>query len=360
MGLEVRGLRKSFGGTEVLRGVNLSVGKGECVVILGPSGCGKSTLLRCIAGLEAPDGGSIFVDSKNISRAASRDRNIALVFQHYALYSHKTVIANLEYPLKLRRIPRGERVQQVTDVLRGLGLLQYGTRSPDSLSGGERQRVALGRALVRKPSVFLLDEPLSSVDPGLRESLRVVLESVYRSLHVPSLHVTHDQEEALLVGDRIAVLLNGMIQQCGSPIELLAKPRTYEVAAFVGRPRLNLLEATLRQEVGGTYLVFSDGFRLMVENGRLAHLSSGQSILCGIRPWAVAVHENGLEGVVRSRRLSPPFIRLELSLSATRSDSNFVALVPPQVDATEGKSVRVLPLVSDVLCFDPLSRCNLE
>jgi len=360
MGLEVRGLRKFFGNKKVLDGVDLSVGRGECVVILGPSGCGKSTLLRLIAGLEVADGGTVSVDGSDITGLPPRLRNVALVFQRYALYGYKTVAENIAYPLRLRKLAKIERDQRVGTLLKELEIETLSSRFPDSLSGGEQQRVALGRALVREPSLLLLDEPLSSLDPVLRESLRVLLERMYRRLQVPALHVTHDQEEALLLGDRIAVLLNGRIEQCGSPTELLSAPHTVEVATFVGRPRINLLEATAARDGDELSMIFNNCYRLKLPRKRWQNISSGQKVICGIRPWAVGIGEAGLAGVVRSRRPSPPFVRLELKLEGAHFERPFVMLVTSGTNVAEGEVVRIQAHGEEVFCFDPVSERNLE
>lgn len=358
MSLEVRGLRKAFDGTPILRGVDLSVGKGECVVILGPSGCGKSTLLRLIAGLEQADGGSVSIGERDITALSPRERNIALVFQRYALYGHRTVEENVAYPLRIRRVPARDRTGQVDSVLRELEITPLRDRFPGVLSGGEQQRVALGRALVRRPDAFLLDEPLSSVDPSLRESLRAVLERVYRRAQVPAIHVTHDQEEALLLGDRIAVLLGGTIQQCASPAELLTRPCTSEVGLFVGRPRINLGRAMVTRDGEDTFLLFRNNFRLLFPRGRLERVETGTRIVCGIRPWAAECGSDGLRGVVTARRLSPPFIRLEIEMEDCVG--TFVLLSAPAIGSMEGEHIRVLPKAEDIICFDARTGVNLE
>ena len=225
--------------------VSLEVGDGEFLVLVGPSGCGKSTLLRMVAGLEAISGGGVLIDGRDVTYAPSKDRNLAMVFQNYALYPHMTVRKNLGFGLKLRKVPKAEIAAEVQEVATMLGLEELLDRKPAQLSGGQRQRVAMGRALVRRPAAFLMDEPLSNLDAKLRVTMRAELARLHAEVGTTTLYVTHDQIEAMTLGQRVAVLRSGVLQQVASPTELFHRPRNLFCAAFIGSPQMNLVEATI-------------------------------------------------------------------------------------------------------------------
>lgn len=239
--LSLKQLSKAFGVNRVVDGIDLEVADGEFVVLVGPSGCGKSTLLRLIAGLEQADAGTISLDDRRVDQRAPGDRDIAMVFQSYALYPHMTVAANIAFPLRMARMAREERNQRVRDAAEQLGIAELLDRKPGSLSGGQQQRVALARAIVRRPRVFLFDEPLSNVDAKLRNEMRAELARLHAKLGATILHVTHDQVEAMTLGTRIVVLDRGVIQQQGAPIEVYERPANTFVAGFLGSPPMNLL-----------------------------------------------------------------------------------------------------------------------
>jgi multiple sugar transport system ATP-binding protein len=240
--LEVRNLRKEFGEVKAVNGVDLSIQKGEFVVILGPSGCGKTTLMRMIAGLEKPTEGEIFIDNRNVTPLPPRAREIAMVFQSYALYPHLTIFENIAFPLHARREPKREIEEKVGWAAGILGIERLLKRKPRQLSGGERQRVALARALVKEPAVMLLDEPLSNLDAKLRASARDELQRFQRNLGITTVFVTHDQIEAMGLGDRIAVMNAGKVRQVGKPQEIYDDPADIFVATFLGSPPMNLME----------------------------------------------------------------------------------------------------------------------
>jgi ABC-type sugar transport system ATPase subunit len=242
MSLEISGVTKRFGSREVVSNVSLSAAEGEFVVLLGPSGCGKSTLLRMIAGLESPDGGSIRLDGRDITPLEARDRDIAMVFQSYALYPHMTVAQNIAYPLKVRKSAPAEIARRVEDVAARLSLSPLLRNLPRQLSGGERQRVALARAIIRRPKAFLLDEPLSNLDARLRVEMRAELKHLQHELKTVTVYVTHDQAEAMTLANRIAVMRDGKIQQFDTPHNVYHKPANVFVAGFVGSPAMNLIE----------------------------------------------------------------------------------------------------------------------
>jgi multiple sugar transport system ATP-binding protein len=271
---------KEFGDeVRAVDGVSLTIASGEFMVLVGPSGCGKSTLLRMIAGLEEVTEGEIWIGDREVSRLAPRERDIAMVFQNYALYPHLTVEKNLAYGLKVRKTPKDEIARRVDEVARMLGLEELRTRRPAALSGGQRQRVAMGRAIVREPVAFLMDEPLSNLDAKLRVDMRAELARLHERLGVTTVYVTHDQVEAMTLGTRVAVMRDGTIQQVDTPQALYRNPTNLFVAAFIGSPSMNLVEAELSDDA-----VHFAGFRVALTGDRRpAGISSGRVIL-GIRP----------------------------------------------------------------------------
>jgi len=240
--LTFQSLKKSYGDVHVLHGIDMAVADGEFLVLVGPSGCGKSTLLRCIAGLETISDGSLLIGDRRVNDVAPRDRDVAMVFQSYALYPHMTVRRNMAFALELRKTPKDEQDAAVAHAAEMLALAPLLDRYPKELSGGQRQRVAMGRAIVRRPSVFLFDEPLSNLDAALRAQLRVELKSLHHRLQTTMVYVTHDQVEAMTLADRIAVLDSGYLQQLGTPAELYDDPANRFVAGFIGTPSMSFLE----------------------------------------------------------------------------------------------------------------------
>ena len=279
--IELQRLTKTYpGGVVAVDDVSLSIGDGEFIVLVGPSGCGKSTLLRLIAGLEEASRGSIAIDGSDVTRLAPRKRDVAMVFQSYALYPHMNVRQNIAYGLKVRRTPKDETKRRVEEVAALLGLEDLLERRPAQLSGGQRQRVAMGRAIVREPKAFLMDEPLSNLDAKLRVGMRASLSQLHARLGVTTVYVTHDQTEAMTLGQRVAVINDGRVLQCDTPQRLYDRPANVFVAAFIGTPAMNLVEAT----VEGDEVAFA-GFRLRLDPGRRPHGSRAKVIL-GIRPEA--------------------------------------------------------------------------
>ncbi len=272
---------KFFGSTQVLYGVEIDIGDGEFVVLVGPSGCGKSTLLRMIAGLEEISRGEIAIGGRVVNNVPPKDRDIAMVFQNYALYPHMTVYDNMAFSLKLAKAPKDEiqrRVQQAAEIL---GLQTFLARYPRQLSGGQRQRVAMGRAIVRDPQVFLFDEPLSNLDAKLRVQMRTEIKELHQRLKTTSVYVTHDQIEAMTMADRIVVMHDGVVEQIGEPLDLYDKPANLFVAGFIGSPAMNFIEGTIKRN-GGVSAVAKDGTALPLPptaGGR-----DGQSVVYGIRP----------------------------------------------------------------------------
>jgi ABC-type sugar transport system ATPase subunit len=245
--VKLTGVSKFYGSAKALHDVTLSIGDGEFAVFVGPSGCGKSTLLRSIAGLEEISNGSIIIGGRDVTRAAPSERDVAMVFQSYALYPHMTVRENMEFGMKVNGVPADDRARRVAEASRILQLDPYLQRKPAQLSGGQRQRVAIGRAIVKNPKVFLFDEPLSNLDAKLRVQMRVELEALHRDLKATMIYVTHDQVEAMTMADRIVVLNAGRVEQVGAPMELYNRPATEFVAGFIGAPSMNFLDVPLSE-----------------------------------------------------------------------------------------------------------------
>jgi multiple sugar transport system ATP-binding protein len=285
--VNIRQARKSYGALEVLHGVSVDIADGEFVVLVGPSGCGKSTLLRMIAGLEAISGGEIAIDGRVVNAVAPKERDIAMVFQSYALYPHMTVEANMGFSLRLGGAPKPEIAARVAEAAKMLGLEPYLKRYPKHLSGGQRQRVAMGRAMVRKPKVFLFDEPLSNLDAKLRVQMRSEIKQNHQRLKTTTVYVTHDQIEAMTMADRIVVMHGGVVEQIGSPLELYDRPANLFVAGFIGSPSMNILTGRLEK---GAFIT-ADGTRLDLPG--LASLGD-RTVSLGVRPEHLRLDPQGV------------------------------------------------------------------
>jgi len=276
-------IRKSFGPTEVIKGVSVDIEDGEFIVIVGPSGCGKSTLLRIVAGLESATSGNINIDDIRVNEKEPMDRDIAMVFQNYALYPHMSVRNNMAYGLKIANIPKAERNRKVEEAARLLQLEDYLERKPRQLSGGQRQRVAMGRAIVREPAVFLFDEPLSNLDAKLRVQMRLQIKQLQARLGVTSLYVTHDQVEAMTMADRMIVLNNGVAEQIGTPLDVYQRPQSLFAAQFIGSPAMNIVRGSL-----------SNG-KLRLDNDSQLSVQSDHTgdVMTGIRPEHLVIDAEG-------------------------------------------------------------------
>jgi multiple sugar transport system ATP-binding protein len=293
-------------GTVAVDRVNLDVGQGEFMVLLGPSGCGKSTLLRMVAGLEDPTSGAIIMDGELANDLPPRERGVAMVFQDFALYPHMTVGENIGFPLRLSGIEPEPRAEQVAEVASALGIGDVLARKPGQLSGGQRQRVAMGRAIVRRPKLFLMDEPLSNLDSGLRAELRAEISGLVRELGVTTIYVTHDQAEALTMADRVAILRKGVLQDVGTPTQVYGRPATLYVAAFLGSPRMNLLEAEVYVHLD-RHIALHMGDQVLhlpwndLRSRQVAHFH-GERIVIGVRAEALTPVPDSTTGdVLRGR-----------------------------------------------------------
>ncbi len=320
----IAGLSKAFGAVRAVRDFSLEIPEGSFVTLLGPSGCGKTTTLNLIAGLESPDGGSIVIDGVDVTDFAPHERGMAMVFQSYALYPHKNVFGNLAFSLQLAKVPRVEidrRVREVADLLEIGALLD---RRVGQLSGGQQQRVSLARALVKEPSVFLFDEPLSNLDAALRVRTRNEIKKLHQQLRTTSIFVTHDQEEAMVLSDLVAVMKDGIIEQAGTPDDIYQRPRSVDVATFVGKPRITVLPARLTVS-GDEATLASDDLQLTVPAAslRLEDSSGARDVQVGIRSEDVSVHWSSVpSGAVPARVAlveplgSDTFLELEIGAAS--------------------------------------------
>jgi multiple sugar transport system ATP-binding protein len=287
--VSIRAATKRFGEVEILHGVDIEIADGSFTVLVGPSGCGKSTLLRMIAGLEEISGGEIRIADKLVNDVPPKQRDIAMVFQNYALYPHMTVRDNMAFSLMLAKKGKAEIDQKVGRAAEILGLGQLLERFPRQLSGGQRQRVAMGRAIVRDPQVFLYDEPLSNLDAKLRVAMRTELKELHQRLKTTSIYVTHDQIEAMTMGDQVVVMRDGRIEQTGSPLELYDRPDNLFVAGFIGSPAMNFLPGTIRRDSSGARVRLADGTELDAPVGGV----DGQSVIFGTRPEHLSLVDAG-------------------------------------------------------------------
>ena len=357
----VRKIYQEAGRTRVaVDGVDLAVRDGEFVVLVGPSGCGKSTTLRMIAGLESISAGEVRIGERVVNDVAAKDRNIAMVFQNYALYPHMTVFENMAFGLRLRGMARSDVETRVREAAQLLGIGALLERKPRHLSGGEQQRVALGRALVRKPDVFLFDEPLSNLDAKLRVQMRREIARLHRELGATMLYVTHDQAEAMTLGDRIVVLNGGRVQQIDTPLDVYRAPRNTFVAGFIGSPAMNLLDGTVAAspEDGGLAFHAAGGaFSLLLPPRwrRTLATREGRAVLLGIRPEDVRAADQPGAGVTMRLDLVEP-LGQELLVSARVGGHEVIARLPPAAPALAGQDI-TLGFDADALhFFDPATR----
>jgi multiple sugar transport system ATP-binding protein len=339
-----RDIRKSYGKVEVLHGLGFDIADGEFVVLVGPSGCGKSTLLRMLAGLEEISGGEILIDGRVVNDLESKDRDIAMVFQSYALYPHMTVRENMGFSLRLRKADPRVIEQRVNDAARILNLDQLLHRYPRELSGGQRQRVAMGRAIVRDPKVFLFDEPLSNLDAKLRVAMRAEIKALHQRLKTTTVYVTHDQIEAMTMADRIVVMHDGVIEQIGAPLELFDRPANLFVAQFIGSPAMNVFEGTVR---GGA--VEALGQRWPLPPG--VQPAEGSTLHYGVRPGDLVLAPKGVEA--RVTVVEPTGAETELLLDV--AGTQLVVVMHGRTHARPDDRVHVSVEPSAVHAFDGAS-----
>ena len=338
--VRIRDLQKSYGAMKVVHGVSVDIPDGEFVVLVGPSGCGKSTLLRMIAGLEGISSGTISIGNRVVNNLPPAERDIAMVFQNYALYPHKTVAANMSFALKMARMSKAEidaRVERAADIL---GLKPYLGRFPRALSGGQRQRVAMGRAIVRNPQVFLFDEPLSNLDAKLRVQMRGEIRELHQRLGTTTVYVTHDQIEAMTMADRIVVMLDGRISQIGAPLELYDNPANVFVAGFIGSPAMNLVAGEVAAD--GSFAGPGVSFAMPIE------MEPGRKVTFGVRPEHLLLTETGLP--VSVVVVEPTGSEIHLVLRA--GDQELTAVIRERRTFTPGQALHVTPEAGMVHLFD--------
>jgi multiple sugar transport system ATP-binding protein len=349
--VEIRDVRKAYGNAQVLHGVSVDIQDGEFVILVGPSGCGKSTLLRMLAGLESITGGEIRIGPRVVNDIPPKERDIAMVFQNYALYPHMTVAENMAFSMRLRRAKKSDievRVNRAADIL---GLTKLLGRYPKELSGGQRQRVAMGRAIVRDPKVFLFDEPLSNLDAKLRVAMRAEIKELHQRLRTTTVYVTHDQIEAMTMADKIVVMRDGIVEQMGAPLDLYDKPGNLFVAGFIGSPAMNLLEGAIE---GGAF-VTKGGLRLPLPANH-ASAPAGRPLVYGLRPEHITLSDGGVpvEVVVVEPTGSETLIVVK------GGHTEFDCLFRSRIHPKPGETLRIQPDTTHVHLFDAESGRRLE
>ncbi|MDJ0893992.1 MAG: sn-glycerol-3-phosphate import ATP-binding protein UgpC [Alphaproteobacteria bacterium] len=348
--IAMRNVQKSYDGqTNVIHGIEMQIADGEFIVIVGPSGCGKSTLLRMVAGLEVITGGEIAIDNRVVNDLEPKDRDIAMVFQNYALYPHMSVRQNMSYGLKIRRMSKPEINERVERAAKMLELSHLLDRTPRQLSGGQRQRVAMGRAIVREPAVFLFDEPLSNLDAKLRVQMRLEIKRLQRELGTTALYVTHDQVEAMTLADRLVVMNAGVAEQIGTPLDVYERPATTFVAGFIGSPAMNFLPATVTS--AGAALDLADGGRLGLSNGGLGG-RDGQQVLLGVRPEDLTpATDPGAAALQATAEMVEP-LGADTLVHARFEDHLITARLPGHVSLAEGTALSLAPDATKLHFFD--------
>ena len=335
-GLTLTDVGKSFGAVEVIKDINIDVKDGAFVVLVGPSGCGKSTLLRMVAGLETVTSGSIRIGEREVKNLKAKERDIAMVFQSYALYPHMTVAKNMGFALRLQKVPADEINRRVRDAAEVLNLTDYLDRYPKQLSGGQRQRVAMGRAIVRDPQVFLFDEPLSNLDAKLRVAMRSEIKQLHQRLKNTIIYVTHDQIEAMTMADRIVILSAGVVEQIGSPLEVYDKPKNQFVAAFIGSPSMNFLPAVVSDDA----VAVLDGGIGRIPLPRGTHAEPGTRIVVGIRPEHLKLAGEGIGSLaIRIETLEPT--GSETHVMGRAGDNEFVGVFRERLSQMPGDILQV-------------------
>ena len=347
-------LFKSYGNVEVVHGVSVDISDGEFVVLVGPSGCGKSTLLRMVAGLEEITNGDLRIDDRTVNQLPPKQRNIAMVFQNYALYPHMTVAQNMAFSLKLGRVPKLEAKKKVESAAEILGLTNLLGRFPSQLSGGQRQRVAMGRAIVRDPQVFLFDEPLSNLDAKLRVVMRAEIKSLQSRLGTTTIYVTHDQVEAMTMADKIVVMNAGRVEQIGTPLTLYNEPENVFVAGFIGSPVMNLVTGRLSNR-RGTPVFTSGGLQLDLPNAP-ATAPENSDIILGIRPQHWKLDPHGLSARIEVVEPTGAETQLDVEVAGIR----LTVVVHEQLAVRAGDEIRLIPESDKIHLFDAATQMRIR
>lgn len=349
--ISIRNVNKAFASVHVLKNIGVEIRDGEFLALVGPSGCGKSTLLRMISGLDPVTTGEIWIGGKNVTDLPAKARDIAMVFQSYALYPHMTVAQNMGFSLRLRGERRAVIEERVRTAAAMLGLSEYLNRRPLALSGGQRQRVAMGRAIVRSPQVFLFDEPLSNLDAKLRVAMRTEIKALHQRLRTTTVYVTHDQVEAMTMADRIAVLRGGIVEQIGTPVELFDTPVNTFVAEFIGSPSMNLFKARVRVNGDQAWAVLASGAQF--DLGAKLNVEAEQEVVVGIRPehFEPAVKTHGFEARVNVVEL----LGSQMQLSLQAGNDHFTAVINGRIAVQPGDVLNLAPQGQHLHVFDAQS-----
>ncbi len=347
--VEIRDVRKAFGSTQVIHGIDIDILDQEFVVLVGPSGCGKSTLLRMIAGLEEISSGEIAIGGRIVNNVPPKQRDIAMVFQNYALYPHMTVADNMGFSLLLAKVNRDVIATKVREAAGILNLTEYLDRYPRQLSGGQRQRVAMGRAIVRNPQVFLFDEPLSNLDAKLRVQMRTEIRELHQRLNSTSVYVTHDQIEAMTMADKIVVMRNGKIEQTGAPLDLYDDPDNTFVATFIGSPAMNLFEGSTTTHEGQLCFDAGDGSHFPIVNGIAAKNDS--EVICGIRPECFQLAEAGDDTAIAVDVVVVEPTGAETLVIGRHQDHELQSVFRDRHDFRPGQRIHVKPRFEKMLVF---------
>ena len=350
--LTIRQVRKSFGPVDILKGIDIEIEAGEFLILVGPSGCGKSTLLNMIAGLDVPSTGTIHIGERDVTHLPSKDRDIAMVFQSYALYPNMSVAGNIAFALEMRKVPKAQREATVQRVAALLQISHLLDRKPGALSGGQRQRVAMGRALARDPKLFLFDEPLSNLDAKLRVEMRAEIKLLHQRTRTTTVYVTHDQVEAMTLGDRIAVMKDGLVLQFGTPDDIYSRPATRFVAEFIGSPAMNLITAHRAQDG-----VLAHGHELPTTPAQRQALAAAQGadLVYGLRPENLAFADQGLAGTLSMIEPTGP----ETYVTVDTAVGKLTARVPGNVRRQVGYAVHLQWQAEQAHLFDAASDLRL-
>ncbi|HDS1681344.1 TPA: sn-glycerol-3-phosphate ABC transporter ATP-binding protein UgpC [Pseudomonas putida] len=355
--LELRNVNKTYGSglPDTLKDIQLSIKDGEFLILVGPSGCGKSTLMNCIAGLEHITGGAILIDDQDVSGMSPKDRDIAMVFQSYALYPTMSVRENIEFGLKIRKMPQAAIDEEVARVAKLLQIEHLLARKPAQLSGGQQQRVAMGRALARRPKIYLFDEPLSNLDAKLRVEMRTEMKLMHQRLKTTTVYVTHDQIEAMTLGDKVAVMKDGIIQQFGTPQQIYSDPANQFVASFIGSPPMNFIPVRLSKQEGRLLAVLDSGqARCELPLGPASDDLDGRQIMLGIRPEQIALgasEGNGLPGIRAEVQVTEP-TGPDLLVFVTLNQTKVCCRLAPDIACRVGDSLNLQFDPARVLLFD--------
>ncbi|WP_053937408.1 ABC transporter ATP-binding protein [Amantichitinum ursilacus] len=362
--LAIKNVTKSFGDTHILKGIDIEIDDGQFLILVGPSGCGKSTLMNIIAGLEGPTTGEVHIGGRVVNNISPKDRDIAMVFQSYALYPTMNVRQNIAFGLETRKVPKKEQDEVIQRVAKMLQMDHLLDRKPGQLSGGQRQRVAMGRALARDPILFLFDEPLSNLDAKLRVEMRTEIKQLHQRLKTTMVYVTHDQIEAMTLGDRIAVMKDGIIQQFGSPQEIYERPSNLFVASFIGSPSMNFIDCHLAEQngqIGVSLQTDSDARFLPLPNGQRLAGRVGQEVILGVRPEQldVAHSDDNVAAISIKVNLTEP-TGPDTMIFTKINGKEVVARVHPRDAKGPGETMRLALDMSKVVLFDPKTELRLE